>query len=659
MPKITARLFGGFELRDVGGEELTLGTRKARALLAFLIIESGQWHPRERLAGMFWGDRAQTQARNSLNQALYEIGKLEEASAATIIERTPERVRIVEGAIGSDVEQFLKLLPGNALEAAALRAGDLLDGADLRDQSFVDWLLDKRAEYQAALSAGLRTLASASNTGENQDTALQAARHLVALDPLDEAARRQLMHLLAQAGNRAEAIRQFDVCASLLKDELGIEPDAATRSLLEQIRRSQPVQPALVSLAEDGHQKLIETPATVHRPVIAVMPFANLDDDPEFGLMVDGFGEDLIFALSAFRSFRVLARTATFRLRRADMDHTDIQRALGANYAVNGRVRRSGRRLRISVELVDCSTGDQLWADRYDRILDDFFEIEDDIARRIAGAIEPTLENVEMVRALGRPPETLEAYGLMQRGYWHIYRAKPDDEVQAFRFFEAALAIDPTYAEAVAGLAYLKFRDAHANLLNDFLGRMEDCRQTAAHALELDPRNPRAMRILSGADSIFGNHDVALATIKRAVELCPSYAQGFSGLAFAYDFKGSFSDAIPAADETIRLRPHDPVLHRCIMSKSIAAYQTGLYEGAELVARNSIRTNDRWWISNMMLAASLGKQQRPDAAKAAIEKLKKDLPGLTLQAMLQGMPFADAAHREHLADGLIQAGWRD
>lgn len=659
MPKITARVFGGFELRDVGGEELTLGTRKARALLAFLIVESAQWHPRERLAAMFWGDRAQTQARNSLNQALYEIGKLEEASAATIIERTPERVRLAEGAVGSDVEQFLKLLPGNALEAAALRAGDLLDGADLRDQPFVDWLLAKRAEYQAALSTALRTLASATNTGENQDMALQAARHLVALDPLDEAARRQLMHHLAQAGNRAEAIRHYDICASLLKDELGIEPDAATRSLLEQIRRSQPAQPAIVSLAQDERQKLIETPATVHRPVIAVMPFANLDDDPEFGLMVDGFGEDLIFALSAFRSFRVLARTATFRLRRADMDHTDIQRALGANYAVNGRVRRSGRRLRVSVELVDCSTGDQLWADRYDRILDDFFEIEDDIARRIAGAIEPTLENVEMVRALGRPPETLAAYQLMQRGYWHIYRATRDDEVEAFRFFEAALAKDSTYAEAVTGLAYLKFRDAHANLLNNFLGRMEDCRRTAAHALDLDPRNPRAMRILSGADSTFGNHDVALATIQHAVELCPSYAQGFSGLAFAHDFKGSFSEAIPAADETIRLRPHDPVLHRCIMSKSIAAYQIAHYEGAERVARDSIRTNDRWWLSNMMLAASLGKQGRPDAAKPAIEKLKKDLPGLTLQAMLQGMPFADAAHREHLADGLIQAGWRD
>jgi adenylate cyclase len=308
---------------------------------------------------------------------------------------------------------------------------------------------------------------------------------------------------------------------------------------------------------------------------------------------------------------------------------------------------------------MDCSTGDQLWADRYDRILDDFFEIEDDIARRIAGAIEPTLENIEMVRALGRPPETLEAYELLQRGYWHLYRATLEDEVESYRFFEAALAIDPTYAEAVSGLAYLKFRDAHANLLNDFLGRMEDCRRTAAQALELDPRNPRAMRILSGADSTFGNHDVALATIKRAVELCPSYAQGFSGLAFAHDFKGSFSEAIPAADETIRLRPHDPVLHRCIMSKSIAAYQIGLYEGAERIARDSIRTNDRWWISNMMLAASLGKQGRPDAARAAIEKLKKDHPGLTLEAMFQGMPFADAAHREHLAEGLVQAGWRD
>ena len=657
MSKITARLFGGFELSDANGGELTLSTRKARGLLAFLIVEDGRWHSREGLASLLWGERAQTQARNSLSQALYEIRKLEAASGTPIVEGEPERVRIIEGAIDSDVDQFASLLRDNALKAADFHTGEFLDGVDLRDQEFVNWLNSKRAEYQEALSDALRNLASSANEDDAADVGLQAARKLVALDPLDEAARRQLMQLLAQSGNRAEAIRQYEICASLLKEELGIEPDAATQDVLEKIGRSQTAPAPISQIGRDERQELIDTPTSADRPVIAVMPFANLDDDPEFAFMVDGLAEDLVFALSGFRSFRVLAHTATFRMRETKLDHCDIQRIFGATYAVNGRVRRSGARMRVSVELLECANGEQLWSNRYDKTLDDLFDVGEDISRRIAGAIEPALENVEMLRMMRRPPETLEAYELLQRGYWHIYRTTSQDE--ASRCFEAAIAKDPTYAEALTGLAYLKLRNAHSNLINNFDVGMEDCRATAAQALELDPRNPRALRMFAGANSFLGNHDIALESASRAVELCPSYAQGYSGLAFVHDFMGNFSDAIPAADETIRLRPHDPVLHRCIMSKSIADYQTSQYEHAELVARDSLRTNDSWWLSNMMLAACLGKQGRSDEARATIDKLREGYPGLTLEIMLHAMPFVDATHRDHLAEGLVQAGWRD
>ena len=659
MSKITARLFGGFELRRNDGTELTLNTRKTRALLAFLIAESGQWHSRERLAGLLWGDSAQTQARNSLNQALYELRKLEDASGEPIVEREPERLRIVDGVVDSDVEQFTTLLKDDALEAAKIRTGDLLEGADLRDQAFVDWLTSKRADYRAVLSEALRTLASSTSEQKTSDAGLQAARQLVMLDPLDEPARRQYMQLLAQSGNRAEAIRQYDICANLLEEELGIEPDAATQDALEQIRGSQPAPAPIAQIGQDERQNLIDTPMTADRPVIAVMPFANLGDDPEFTFMVDGLAEDLVFALSAFRTFRVLARTATFRMRDRDMDHADIQRVFGATYAVNGRVRRSGARLRVSVELIDCASGEQLWSNRYDKTIDDLFDVEEDMSRRIAAAIEPALENVEMRRVLARPPETLEAYELLQRGYWHLYRGTPEDEVEAQRCIEAATAKDPTYAEALTGLAYVKFRDAHSNFMDNFEARLEDCRATAAQALELDPRNPRALRFLSGADSALGNHDIALEAASRAVELCPSFAQGYSGLAFVQDYIGNFTDAKPAADETIRLRPHDPVLHRCIMSKSIADYQTAHYESAERIARDSLRTNDRWWLSNMMLAASLGKLGRSSEARVLTDKLHDAYPGITLEIILQKMPFVDRAHRDHLAEGLLEAGWRD
>jgi DNA-binding SARP family transcriptional activator len=659
MSKIAARLFGGFELRSGDGKELTLSTRKARALLAFLVVESGQWHSREKLAGLLWADSAQTQARNSLNQALYELRKLEDFSGEPIVEREPERVRIFDGVVDSDVDRFKALLKDDVLEAAKLRTGDLLDGVDLRDQAFLDWLTAKRAEYRAALAKALRTLASSTSERTTSDAGLQAACQLVAIDPLDEPARRQYMQLLAQSGNRAEAIRQYDICADLLKEELGIEPDAATQEVLEQIRSSQPAPPPIAHIGKDERQKLIDTPMTADRPVIAVMPFANLGDDPEFAFLVDGLAEDLVFALSAFRTFRVLARTATFRMRDTDMDHADIQRIFGATYAVNGRVRRSGARMRVSVELIDCMNGEQLWSNRYDKTIDHLFDVEEDMSRRIAAAIEPALENVEMRRALARPPETLEAYELLQRGYWHLYRVTPEDEAEARRCIEAALAKDPTYAEALTGLAYVKFRDAHSHFMDNFDARLEDCRATAAQALELDPRNPRALRFLSGADSALGNHDIALEAANRAVELCPSFAQGYSGLAFVQDYIGNFTEAKPAADETIRLRPHDPVLHRCIMSKSIADYQTAQYESAERVARDSLRTNDSWWLSNMMLAASLGKLGRLTEARVLVDKLREGYPGLTLEIILKKMPFVDPAHGDHLAEGLLEAGWRD
>lgn len=659
MPTIAARLFGGFELTDADGKELTLTTRKARALLAFLLVEAGQWHSRERLAGLLWGDRAQTQARNSLNQALYEIRKLEEAFGKPVIEREPERVRIVGGVIESDVSKFAELLKDSPLEAARLRTGDLLAGVDLRDQAFVDWLNSKCAEYDEALSGALRPLASVEEQDEISEAAIQAARQLVALQPLDETARRQLMQLLARAGNRAEAIRQYEICASLLMDELGIEPDAATQNLLKQIRHAGPAPAPVAQIGRDERQELIDTPKTTNRPVIAVMPFANLDEDPEFAFMVDGLAEDLVFALSTLRSFRVLARTATFRMREKELDYPDVQRIFGANYAVNGRVRRSGNRLRVSVGLIDCATGEQLWSNRYDKTVEHIFDVQEDISFRIAAAIEPALENVEMRRALRRPPATLKAYELLQRGYWHLYRATPEDESEAWRCIDAAIGKDPTYAAAITGLAYLKFRDAHSHLMDKFDARMRDCRATATQALELDPRDPRALRFIAGANSSLGNHDVALEAARRSVEICPSFAQGYSGLAFVHDFIGNFSDAKPAADETIRLRPHDPVVHRCIMSKSIAEYQTEEYLRAERIARDSLRTNDSWWMSNMMLVACLGKQERSDEAGATIDRMRTAYSGITLENMLHAMPFADTAHSDHLAEGILQAGWRD
>ena len=659
MQKIIARLFGGMELRDAQGRELIIGTRKTRALLAYLLLESGRWHARERLAGLLWGDRSETQARNSLNQALYEIGKIETAVGHCIMDRESERLRFRAGSVDCDAHGFEPLVARDPMAAAELCTGTLLEGLDLAERQFTDWLEQKRTQFRDVLAVGLRKLASTADRQLGFEARIGAARQLIALNPFDEAARRLLMRLLADSGNRAEAIRQYGICADLLREELDIHPDRETQDVLAEIRRSHGRSGPNAAAAPDVRQGLVDMGRSENRPIVAVLPFANLSEDADFAYLADGLADDLIFSLSSFRWFRVLARGATFTVRDADRNPSEIRQMFGATHLVTGRVRRAGMRLRVNVDLVDCNSAEQLWGGRYDTPLEDLFNVQDDITRRVVAGLEPALEDSEMRRTLGRPPPSLGAYELFHLGYWHIYKGTAQDDEEARRCFEAALTKDSTYAGAMAGLSHVKYREAHADPVGNYIQRMEDCRDTAARALELDPRDPRALRYFGGASCFLGDQETALSSVSRSIELCPSYASAYSGLAFVHDFKGNFSDATPAADETIRLRPHDPVLHKCIISKAIAHYQTGEYERAERIARDSLRTNSSWWLSNMMLAVSLGQRGCIGDAGSAAERIRTEQPGITLEIMLQRMPFAQSAHVDHLAEGLVRAGWRD
>ncbi len=657
MPQIIAQLFGGMELRDADGRELIIETRKARALLAYLIVECSRWHSRERLAGLLWGERGETQARNSLNQALYEVRKIETATNLKIVERETDRLRLSAGSIDCDLYRFGAMLSADPMAAADLCTGRLLEGLDLGERDFMDWLNQKRAHYQESLAEVFRELAG--TTDKSLEARIGAARQLVRLDPLDESARRQLMELLAQSGNRGEAIRQYQICADLLQEALGIRPSPETQRLMERIKQPHASSQPQTSFAPDVRMELSDAPSDDGRPIVAVLPFANLSDDPGFAYFANGLAEEVIFSLSAFRWFRVLAQAATFTLRDANAGHSDIQRMFGATHVVTGRVRRAGNKLRFSVELGDCRTGQQLWAGRHDRKLDDLFDVLDEVTRSVVAGIEPAIEDSEMRRALRAPVQDLAAYELLLRGYWHLYRGSLKDHDEAKRCFEAALARDSSYAGALAALAFVKYREAHANPVKSFVQALEESRATAAEALELDPRDPRALKHYGGASCFLGDQDTALAAVSQSIALCPNYASAYSGLAFVHDFKGNFSEAASAADKTIRLRPHDPALHKCVISKAIAHYQTGEYERAERIAKDSLRTNNTWWVSNMMLAASLAQRGHVAGAGVAAQRIRADQPGITLEIMLRTMPFANAAHSDHLAGGLIRAGWRD
>jgi len=663
MSAVLARLFGEMKFTTAEGDEFKFASRKTRALLAYLLVENDRWQPREKLAGLLWGDRGTKQARNSLNQALYEIRKAEIDVGIDLIERESERVRLIGSNVECDLYRFKDLLASDPIAANGFTVDEFLADLGVSDAEFIDWMNRVRTKLRDDQLASLRRQSADAISNNRADSAITITRRMLELDPLDEPARRQLMELYVESGNRAEAMRQYQICKELLAAELGVTPDPLTESLLERIKTVDVEQHPLATPESIERQVMVAQRGDDQAPVLAVLPFTNLSDDPEHACLAEGLADDLIHALSAYRWFKVLGRSSTFRVSEGAADLDLMRQSFGATHLVSGQLRRSGKALRINVELVDCRSGQQLWSARYNEPVERLFELEDAIVSHIASAVVPALEVAEMLSLHPRPPDSLSAYELLQRGNWQLYRnlTNTDADDEAARCYEAALAIDPNYAAALAALAYVKFRVSLRNATDAdrFRTHLEDVRATAMQALDIDPREPRALRYLGGALSLLRDQEGALQAIERAIELCPSFATAYSGLAFVHDFRGEFAAAKPAADETMRLRPHDPVLHRCIMSKSIADYQTGAYEAAAQVARNSLSTSRTWWMSNALLAASIGQQGRSGEAVEAIKRIRTNYPGVKLDGLLDGMPFVDQSHLEHLREGLIKAGWRD
>ena len=193
------------------------------------------------------------------------------------------------------------------------------------------------------------------------------------------------------------------------------------------------------------------------KPSIAVLPFQNMSGDPEQEFFADGMTEDIITALSRYRSLFVIARNSTFAYKGQSPDLRQVSTELGVRYVLEGSIRKAGQRIRVTAQLIEGTSGAHIWAERYDRQLDDIFELQDEITETISAAIEPELGNFERSRLLRKAPESLDAWESHQRGMWHLWRATSDDLDRAIAFFEQALELHPDYAPALAGIAYARY----------------------------------------------------------------------------------------------------------------------------------------------------------------------------------------------------------
>jgi len=372
------------------------------------------------------------------------------------------------------------------------------------------------------------------------------------------------------------------------------------------------------------------------KPSIAVLPFQNMSGDAEQEYFADGMVEDIITGLSRFKWLFVIARNSTFAYKGRSVDIKQVGHELGVRYALEGSVRKAAGRVRITTQLIDAETGAHVWAERYDRSMDDIFALQDEITLSTVAAIEPSVRRAEIERAKRKRPENLDAYDLVLRATPLADTGMPDGASQALPFLERAISLDPNYALAHGQAAFCH------EILYIRAGRREETRSAAirhAHsAIALGPDDASAL-VYGGIAIGLVEHDRALAqeVFESALAVSPSAAWAYLWGALILGWGGDAERAIEWGERGIRLSPFDPWITAALHGISMGHFLNGRYDDAAKAARRAIRSKPGFSISHMLLAAALAKLGRTDEAKAAAERVLQLQPNFSSTGQCTGI----------------------
>jgi TolB-like protein/class 3 adenylate cyclase len=392
------------------------------------------------------------------------------------------------------------------------------------------------------------------------------------------------------------------------------------------------------------------------RPSIAVLPFQNMSGDPEQEYFADGVVEDIITGLSHIKWLFVIARNSTFIYKAIAVDVKRVARELGVRYVLQGGVRNAGNRVRITSQLVDAETGVHLWAERYDRPLDDIFAVQDEITVSVVGAIEPSLRRAEIERVKRNRPDSLDAYDLVLQALPFAYTGESENIAMAIPLLERALALDPGYAGAQAALAWCyhhRFRFNRGGL------REEDRAAAVRHARTAIACGGDDATALALAGLVIAfderDHATALNLFNRALSLSNSNVFAFSCSALVLAWMGKTDLAIERAQLALRLSPFDPMNFMPNNAVAIANFHAGRYEAAADAARRAIEVNPRFSLCHAHLAAALVRQGRCEEAKVEAKRVLECNPHFSTSGFFVSAGLAPAVFTPY-AEALREAG---
>jgi adenylate cyclase len=400
-----------------------------------------------------------------------------------------------------------------------------------------------------------------------------------------------------------------------------------------------------------------ETLPLPDKPSIAVLSFDNMSGDADQEYFSDGIAEDIITALSKVHWLFVIARNTTFTYKGSAVDVTRVAKELGVRYVVEGSVRKAGNKVRITAQLIDGTNGNHVWAERYDRELDDIFAVQDEITENIVGRVDNEVRVSEIDRARRKLPATLDAWELYQRGLWHAYRPNQADNIAALSLFAKAVERDPNFALAHAGMAFTCAMEVFQDFGDDPAATLAKGLAAGEQAVALDDKDGFTHFALGRMLLLTGQGDRAIAALEITIALNPSFAQGYFGLGQTLVWYGRAADGIPKLDMAMRLSPHDPMLWAMHTMRAVCCNALKRYDEAEEWVRKSVNVRPDVLMSHVNLVHALAGQGRLDEARIAIEAARRIRPDLSSALIRSNLRHYHQEYLERLIDALRQAGF--
>ena len=653
---VRLRLIGQMEASTPNGDSILPPGRKTRALLAIVALSAPRPVLRSRLAELLWSRRPEEQARASLRQEIHRLLEVLTPVGKEVLSINRDSLVLRPGVVWVDVEEVLRATTTHPASLALLD-GELLEELDGVDPAFDGWLQTERERLRDRARSVGETLLLEQGSPE---ALIVVAQQLLSIDRAHEGAWRALMRAHAERGERGRAIQSYDRCRAVLADLLDATPSVETQTLLADIRTgrtARPAAPAPVAPVEPRPEPRAGSSRVGAK--LGVLPLTLVGTDETEAHLALGLAEEITSAMQKVRWIFLVSSGSLAQFVQGGRDDMGLRRAFGLDFALDGLVQRVGRRLRITLRLVDLRDGSQIvWARRFDRQTSDLLTLQEEVAAEVVAQIDPEILAIESRRAAQRPASSdSAAYDLLLRARPRVGRRGREHFMQSGQWLRQAISLEPDFAASYAwyacwlgllvGQGWARDRDAAVN----------DAAYHAERAVTLDTQDAKGLTIAGHVRaSLQRRIREGIALHERALALNPNLAMAWALSGLAHLYLGDWEEGERRLLRYKQLAPTDPHAFHYDTGFSLVALAKRDYEAVIIAGRNVSEMNPAFSSACEPYLAALGFLGQMQEAAVVRRRLLAIDPGFSVERYLRDSPYERMEDREHAARGLRLAG---